>query len=186
MLAIDQTGAFPFTTNAGTAEVKGFELEANAILAPGLQLDFGGSFQDATLTEDQPLIPNNPNLGKNGDRLPNVPRVQFNAALTYSFAVGGAAEMSLRGDVSHRGKTDTQFNNAASNTIPNGFNVPLDAYDLVNLRANLSWNDWVVGLFAKNVTDERAEVDAIASSQDPLARITTRPRTVGLAVTKTF
>jgi iron complex outermembrane recepter protein len=186
VLAIDQTGAFPFTTNAGTAEVKGFELEANAILAPGLQLDFGGSFQDAKLTEDQPLIPNNPNLGKNGDRLPNVPRVQFNAALTYSFAVGGAAEMSLRADVSHRGKTDTQFNNAASNTIPNGFNVPLDAYDLVNLRANLSWNDWVVGLFAKNVTDERAEVDAIASSQDPLARITTRPRTVGLAVSKTF
>jgi outer membrane receptor protein involved in Fe transport len=184
--AIDTTGAFPFTTNAGTARVDGFELEASAILGQGLQLDFGGSFTDAKLTQDQPTLPNNPNLGKDGDRLPKVPRVQFNAALTYSFAVADGAEMSLRADVSHRGKTDTQFNRAASNTIPNGFNVPLDAYDLVNLRANLSWNDWVASVFAKNVLDERAEVDAIASDQDPLARITTRPRTIGVSVTRTF
>jgi hypothetical protein len=41
-------------------------------------------------------------------------------------------------------------------------------------------------VFAKNVLDERAEVDAIASDQDPLARITTRPRTIGVSVTRTF
>lgn len=186
VLAIDQTGAFPFTTNAGTAQVTGFELEANAILAPGLQLDFGGSYQDAKLTQDQPLIPNNPNLGKDGDQLPNVPKVQFNAALTYSFAVANGAEMSLRADVSHRGKTDTQFNTAPSNTIPNGFNVPLDSYELVNLRASIDWNDWVLSLFARNVFDERTQVDAIASSQDPLARITSRPRTVGVGISRTF
>ena len=184
--AIDTTGAFPFTTNAGTAQVTGLEIEANAILAPGLQLDFGGSLQDAKLTEDQPLIPNNPNLGKDGDRLPKVPRVQYNLALTYTHSVTNDAELSLRADVSHRGKTDTQFNTAGSNTIPNGFNVPLDSYELVNLRASLSWNDWVAGVFAKNVFDERAQVDAIASSQDPLARITTRPRTIGISLMRTF
>jgi len=184
--AIDTTGAFPFVTNAGTARVDGFELEANAILAPGLQFDFGGAYTDAKLTEDQPLIPNNPNLGKDGDRLPKVPKLQFNAALTYTFAVAGTSEMSLRADVSHRDKTDTQFNRAPSNTIPNGFNVPLDAYTLVNLRASLTWNDWIASLFAKNVFDERAQVDAIASDQDPLARITVRPRTIGLSITRNF
>jgi iron complex outermembrane recepter protein len=184
--AIDTTGAFPFTTNAGTARVNGFELEANAILAPGLQLDFGGAYTDAKLTEDQPLIPNNPNLGKDGDRLPKVPKLQFNAALTYTFAVAGTSEMSLRADVSHRDKTDTQFNRAPGNTIPNGFNVPLAAYTLVNLRASLTWNDWIASLFAKNVFDERAQVDAIASDQDPLARITVRPRTIGLSITRNF
>jgi iron complex outermembrane receptor protein len=184
--AIDTTGAFPFTTNAGTARVNGFELEASAILAPGLQFDFGGAFADAKLTQDQPFIPNNPNLGRDGDRLPKVPRVQYNAALTYSFAVAADTELALRADVSHRSGTNTQFNAAQSNTIPLGFNVPLDAYNLVNLRASLTWNDWVASLFAKNVFDERVQVDAIASDQDPLARITTRPRTIGVSVTRTF
>jgi iron complex outermembrane recepter protein len=184
--AIDTTGAFPFTTNAGTARVNGFELEANAILAPGLQLDFGGSYTDAKLTQDQPILPNNPNLGKDGDRLPKVPRIQYNAALSYTFAVAGTSEMSLRADLSHRGASDTQFNSAASNTIPNGFNVPLDAYTLVNLRASLTWNDWVASLFAKNVFDERAAVDAIASDQDPLARLTVRPRTIGVSIRRNF
>jgi outer membrane receptor protein involved in Fe transport len=118
--------------------------------------------------------------------LRGVPRVQFNAALSYTFAVAGSSEMSLRADANHRGETDTQFNTAASNTIPNGFNVPLDAYTLVNLRASLTWNDWVTSLFAKNVFDERAQVDAIASDQDPLARITARPRTIGVSVSRTF
>ena len=56
----------------------------------------------------------------------------------------------------------------------------------MNLRASLTWNDWVTSLFAKNVFDERAQVDAIASDQDPLARITVRPRTIGLSITRNF
>ena len=178
--ALDNTQAFKFTTNAGTATVRGFELEAQAILAKGLELDFGGSFIDAKLTEGQPGANGDPTLGQNGDRLPNVPRVQFNAALTYAFPVGNGADLSLRADVGFRGKTDTLFNTAS------GFLVPLHSYELVNLRANLSWNEWVFGLFAKNVFDKRAEVDAIASVQDPLARITARPRTVGISVKRTF
>ncbi|MEP7243240.1 MAG: TonB-dependent receptor [Gammaproteobacteria bacterium] len=184
--AIDTTGAFPFTTNAGTAQVNGFEIEANAILAPGLQLDFGGSYTDATLTADQPLIPNNPNLGKDGDRLPKVPKVQLAAALTYTMPVMGDAELAFRADVSHRGSSNTQFNSSAANTFPLGFNVPLDSYELVNLRATYTKDQWVASLFAKNVFDERAQVDAIASDQDPLARITVRPRTIGVSIKRTF
>ncbi len=177
--AIDATGAFPFTTNAGTASVDGVELEANVLFAPGLQLDFGGSYQEAKLTEDQPLIPNNPNLGQDGDLLPKVPKLQFSAALTYSFPLG-ESDMSLRAEVNYRDSTNTQYNTASP------FNVPLDSYEIVNLRANLDWNDWTLSAFAKNVFDERAQIDAIASDQDPLARITTRPRTIGVAVTRQF
>ena len=184
--ALDNTQAFVFTTNAGTARVRGFELEAEAILAQGLEFDIGGSFMDAVLTEDQPDVNINPSLGSSGDRLPNVPRVQFNASLTYAFQVGNGADMSLRADVNYRGKTNTQFNTSTPNTIPIGFNVPLDAYELVNLRANLNWKDWGVSLFAKNVFDKRSQVDAIASSQDPLALITSRPRTIGVSVTRKF
>jgi outer membrane receptor protein involved in Fe transport len=182
--AVDPTGAFPFTTNAqGGARVNGVELEANAILAQGLQFDFGGSFTDAKLSGD-PGIPNNPNLGVDGDRLPKVPKVQLNAALTYTTAVAGDAELAFRGDVSHRSSSNTQFSAAEGGT--NVFNVPLDAYSLVNLRATFTKQQWVASLFAKNVFDKRAQVDAISSVQDPLARITVRPRTIGVSLRYSF
>jgi iron complex outermembrane recepter protein len=183
---LDQTQAFFFVTNAGTARVRGIELEAEALLGAGLEFDFGGAWTDAKLTEDQPTATVDPTAGRNGDRLPNVPRVQFDAALSYKRAVGSGANLNLSADVNYRGKTDTRLRTGAAFSIPNGFNVPLDSYELVNVRATLEWNDWSASLFAKNLFDKRAQVDAIASAQDPLAFITVRPRTIGLSVTRRF
>ena len=64
--------------------------------------------------------------------------------------------------------------------------MPLKSYDLVNLRAGLDWKRWQFTVFIKNLADDRVEVDAISSDQDPLARITARPRTAGLAVNYKF
>ena len=84
------------------------------------------------------------------------------------------------GDVTHRGGSNTQFNTGSK------FNVPLQSYDLVNLRAGLEWRSWEFTVFMKNALDRRAEIDAISSDQDPLARITARPRTGGLSVNYKF
>ena len=40
--------------------------------------------------------------------------------------------------------------------------------------------------FARNLTDKRAQVSAINSSQDPDALLTVRPRTVGVNLTRKF
>ncbi|MFQ5348207.1 MAG: hypothetical protein ACE5ED_10250, partial [Rhodothalassiaceae bacterium] len=77
-------------------------------------------------------------------------------------------------DISYRGKTQTQFRAASP------FNVPLDNYTLVNLKLGLSADKWDLTLFARNLTDKRAQVDAINAAQDPLAFLTVRPRTFGL------
>ncbi len=178
--AVDATGAFPFTTNAGRVKIDGFEAEIDASLAKGLQLTLGGSYQNARLQDSQPPIPNNPNLGFAGDKLPNVPKFQGNASLNYDFPVTGDFIGTLRGDLTYRGKTKTQFNTGSP------FNVPLDNYLLVDLRASLHNDVWSAAVFVRNLTDKRAQIDAIASDQDPLARITVRPRTVGLSVTRNF
>ncbi len=188
--ALDTTGAFRYITNAGTARSRGVELEAQALLAPGLEFDFGGSWTDAKLTEDHPNVAH-PELhddyaGHNGDRLPNVPRIQFNAALSYKFPVSSEANLDLIADVNYRGSTDTQFRTSPALTVPNGFNIPLAAYTLVNLRAAFDWHDWTATLFAKNLTDKRAQVDGIAAAQDPYGLITVRPRTIGVSVTRKF
>jgi outer membrane receptor protein involved in Fe transport len=45
---------------------------------------------------------------------------------------------------------------------------------------------WSVTAFARNLTDKRAQVSAINSTQDPQSTLTVRPRTIGLTVTRKF
>jgi len=189
--SIDPSGAFPFIDNAGEARVDGFEFSLTARPMRGLELRLGGSFQDARITEDQPLAdPNSPtfdpNAGRKGDEIPNVPDLQgfFSAQYQYPIAaeLGGFQNLDgvFRVDVSYRGETDTEFRE----TSP--FNVDLDSYALVNLKAGIQSEHWRFSVFGRNVTDQRAEVDAINTTQDPLGRITARPATYGLNVAYDF
>ena len=106
--------------------------------------------------------------------------VQFNAGLSYTIPVSADSSVNVRGDVTHRGSTNSQAR------VGSPFNVPLAAYDIVNARVNWDWKAWEFSLFAKNLSDRRAQVDAISSSQDPLARITVRPLTAGMSVNYKF
>lgn len=178
--SVDATGAFPFTTNAGSVKINGLEAEIEGRIARGLDVTFAGSYQDAKLEQDQPFIPGNPNLGRKGDRLPNVPEFQASASLSYTTPVTTTLDAVLRADVNYRDKTKTQFSPLSP------FNVALKQYANVNLRASLSGDRWSAALFVRNLTDVRAEIDAIASDQDPLARLTIRPRTWGAAITRDF
>jgi outer membrane receptor protein involved in Fe transport len=177
---VDATGAFPFTSNAGAARVRGLEGEVTFLPVEHLTLNLSGSYQDATLTENQPPIPGNPNIGHSGDRIPNVPKLQGDLTIEYNHSLGGDLDGTLAADIGYRGATNTQLNTASP------FNVPLAAYTVVNLRAAITNQEWTATLFARNLTNERAQVDAISSTQDPLARITIRPRTVGVALVRTF
>jgi iron complex outermembrane receptor protein len=177
---VDATGAFPFTSNAGGARVYGLEGQVDIRPAEGLTVSLNASYQNAQLTDDQPEIPGNPNIGHDGDRIPNVPRFQGSLSVEYVHPLGGDLEGAVAAEIGYRGSTNTQLNTASP------FNVPLAAYTLVNLRASISNEVWTGGIFARNLTDERAQIDAISSTQDPLARLSVRPRTLGVSVTRKF
>ena len=178
--SVDATGAFPFTTNAGRVNIDGAEAELYASVAKGVEVDLGASYQRARLRDNQPFIPGNPNLGRAGDTLPNVPKLQANASVSYRFPLAGEFEGILRADANYRGRTKTQFNPSSP------FNVPLDEYVAVNLRASATSGTWSTSLFVNNLFNARAQIDAISSSQDPLALLTIRPRSYGLSVTRKF
>ncbi|GEQ98311.1 hypothetical protein JCM17844_19480 [Iodidimonas gelatinilytica] len=57
--------------------------------------------------------------------------------------------------------------------------MPLDSYTIVNLKAGITNDHWDLSVFAKNLFDKRAQVDAINSAQDPFSFITVRPFTFG-------
>jgi iron complex outermembrane receptor protein len=175
-------GAFVYQGNAGTAHVKGVEFEFTAHPFQYLSASFAGSYQDAYLTEGatakQYML--NPTLGRTGDAIPNVPKFQLNFGVNYTAPISGAWQGMVASDVTYRGTVNAYF---ASNAK---FNIPLASYTLLNLRAGVINGPWSVTAFARNLTDKRAEVSAINSSQDPDALLTVRPRTVGLTATRKF
>jgi len=178
--AVDDSGGISFTTNAGKARINGLELEANWIINDAFSLDFGASFVNAELTEDQPDLGegNNDSRGLEGDNIPNVPDVQGFASLNYQRDISDKS-LDISANLSYRGDVDTLFRGQN--------NVNLKSYTLLDFRAALTFtNDLTVALYVKNATDERAQFDGINSLQDPLALIVNRPRTFGINIRKEF
>lgn len=172
--------AFPYLANAGKARVTGIEVDAYLPFNEQWAVQLGGSWNKAELTEDQPAADAGADRGLDGDRIPNVPELQFFAALIYQQEISWGM-LNARLDMQYQGERDTLFD------TENASNVMLDAYTLVNATANLQTESgWTLSLFARNLTDEMAEFDAINTDQDPLAIVGSRPRTVGFGIRKSF
>ena len=169
---VDSSGSIPFIANVADSQVTGLEFNLQAILSENWEFSLGGSIINAELSEDQPTDPFG-NNGLEGDDIPNIPNEQGYVAVTYSHSLDFGAEFSTRLDVTYRSDMNTQFNDASQ------FNVNLDAYTIVNLSTFLDYNNWLFSVYVKNLSDERAEFDAISSTQDPLGIIGNRPRTIG-------
>jgi iron complex outermembrane recepter protein len=187
-------GAFVYQGNAGQAKVKGVELELTAHPIEYLTTSLAGSWQEAALSSGADkviVVPGtattppvtaydlNPTLGRTGDAIPNVPRTQANFELNYTRPIMSGWQGVAAADLTYRGAENSYF-------ASNSFNVPLPSYTLVGLRLGVIKDLWSVTAFAHNLTDKRAQVSAINSSQDPHALLTVQPRTIGLTATRKF
>jgi len=97
----------PVTANAGTVDIKGFELELNALITSNLLLELGYGFNDAEYEQINQV----PGLSLTIDdsaSLVNTPENTFNIGLQYSIPFG-ANEVALRADYAF---TDDIFNDA--------------------------------------------------------------------------
>jgi len=185
----DETGAFQFIANAGDVRIRGIEADMTIRPTDGLELAMGGAWTDAVLTEDQPgVTPGNvvevvfP--GRKGDRVPNVPKLTFNASAQHTFEVTSEITGLFRFDYSWVSSSFTEFRPRGAGDA--GFNPHTEkvgGYNNFNARIGLETETWSAKLFVNNLFDERGVVDAISSDQDPLAQIVIRPRTYGLNVT---
>jgi outer membrane receptor protein involved in Fe transport len=187
-------GAFVYQGNAGQAKVKGVELELIAHPFQYLTAHLSGSWQEASLssgadkvivvpaTVDTPAVTAydlNHTLGRTGDAIPNVPRTQADLGLNYTRPLVGDYDGTAAVDINYRGRENSYF-------ASNAFNIPLASYTLVNLRLGVTRDLWNVTAFAHNLTNKRAQISAINSSQDPNALLTIQPRTIGVSLTRKF
>jgi outer membrane receptor protein involved in Fe transport len=167
---------FVYIGNAGTASSDGVEAEITMIPVRGLELAASVAFQNARLTEDQPLAQTDNDAGRDGDRIPNTPRFTANASAQYTWPVASNLDAVVRGQLAYVGSSQTYFSARSE------FFEELAPYALVDFRAGLEGENWNATLFVKNAFDRRAQIDKLYQTDSPLSVFTARPRTVGINV----
>ena len=175
---------FAFIANAGSARVRGAELESTWYPMAGLQFQASGSYSDARLTSNQA----NQTLqapGLRGDRIPYVPEVTAQLSAQYSWALSSAYRATLRADANYTGSSWTTFpqTNAFRDYLPSNVTESLRA--TVNAPA-----DWSCAAFVNNLTNSNAVINKLSSNAfgglNNVRAISLTPRTVGIEVTKHF
>lgn len=154
-----------YTVNAGEARTRGIELEAVLYASQALRFTFGGSYVDAELTKDAPLI------GLAGDRLPGSPKFNVNAGFQFDFTLANHAGYA-RADYAYVGGF---YNNLQETGTEAG------DYPELNLSAGMSFDQVAVELFIHNLTNS----DALTWVETEFLGFDTRayrlrPRTIGV------
>lgn len=166
-----------FFTNAGEAQIDGFELELFARPMEGLDFTATLGLMDARLTENQPprsADPNDPIRGLSGDPINNVPDWTASFSGQYTWEWISDFDGFVRVDVAAQDGSNTTI------SPRNPFNVRLDSNSITNLQIGIRNRRWRIVAYADNLFDEQPENDAINEFTNILAFITSRPRTVGV------
>lgn len=148
------------TYSAPSVNVKGFEVAVNAKPLPWLLIDSGFAYTNAkigTFTAPNPIT----GVGLRnytGNQTPNSPRYNLASGAEIELPVTDALTASLRGELTIRGKTYFEIDNALYS--------PSEA--AVNLRVALRSDAWSVAVWGKNITDNRWAVSGFGQGMTSL------------------
>jgi iron complex outermembrane receptor protein len=153
-------GSVSFITgvaNAASARSYGFETEATALVAPGLTVGAGAGYDRAYYVS----FPNaQTGTGTTGDlsgaTLPNAPKWTGHADSEYTRHFDGGASGFMRLEWTYKGGIKPDQNSEFHTGFP--WDVP--DFNLWNLYAGYSRNDWSVSVFDKNVLNTKYYTNA--------------------------
>jgi outer membrane receptor protein involved in Fe transport len=178
---------FGINANGADAESDGVEFSATARLATGLTASINGAYVDARLAGDTSDLVG----GKDGDQLPFTPKLSLGLNGDYTWPIGDKQAYvgaSLRVVGKQSGGFDADYRAA------NGAQRKLASYEVVDLRAGISFGKVDLEAYVKNLTDsdgKTATSSVTANGMDvfPGGAISTgviRPRTIGFSLTAGF
>ena len=186
----------PAVVNGDTARSQGLELELEAKLGGGWSTTVGYGYTDAKITQDfsvsETVNFNNTSntftlvTGKDGDRLPYVPKQTLTGNLDYAHPFGPTLSFDGHLQVAYRSDVTTQLNSSVI-----GYQT-LGGFTTVNADLGLGFGPaWHARLFVENLTNIEGVTSAgplYRFNDDPRYRIQNvmRPRTVGLGVEYRF
>lgn len=188
-----------YLSNAGKAVSQGLELElaTRDILTPGLSFNLGYAYTDAKLTESIE------DLGFKGERTPMVPRHTLSFTTDYSAEIANGVRAGLTWITSYTGGSYGDFGRfkpirepgtgeLVPDTQANRQYLPIDSYWLTNVSLRIEGDSWSARVFADNLFDVRYKTsrrfdNATSRFAGPDVRYTaSRPRTIGIELTKSF
>jgi iron complex outermembrane receptor protein len=171
----------PFTGNLGAAQVRGFDIQVNAVPIQGLTLDAALGYTHARYTEAVKVSPT-ATVVESGDSIPVAP---------WTVSIGAQYNFHLIGDSTYiRG--DYQLNTRDTALIPASDPRNTTIYDpgaitpqqiqFVSLRAGFVIRHFDISAFVDNLFDDHP---ILYQSRTGLLYddITMRPRTIGVTVT---
>jgi iron complex outermembrane receptor protein len=164
---------FNITANFGNATSQGGELEVKFLPINSLTLSAGAGYTDAYLKNDVPGTP-----AKDGDRLPNVPRLSGSTAAEYRYPVNETYNGFLRADISYVGHETFLYDRTSPFYNRGGFTT-------TNFRIGVEGRNGIdISFYANNLFDKRGETDlpvAISADLPTTRRVgINQPRTIGM------
>ncbi|MCV6627280.1 MAG: TonB-dependent receptor [Cellvibrionaceae bacterium] len=138
------------TRNAGSSEVKGFELEASFEVDQSLSLYAALGWADTEFTDFVITIPGEPDRDLGGRPFTGAPEWTANLGMTYR-----ANGFMLNANANYAGESKTSSNPwAAANPGDPAFDPVNDKRWLLNMRTGYEWDRFGVYLQATNLLDE--------------------------------
>ncbi|HET6942875.1 MAG TPA: TonB-dependent receptor [Sphingomicrobium sp.] len=172
-----QIEGFGVNTNGPSARSKGFEFNVGLNPVRGLSLYANGSYVDAYLTKDAPILVG----GVKGDPLPYNPKWQGTIGVDYEHPLSGT--LTARGGFSwhYTGSRHADFS-------PGTTQRKLGDFSQVDAHAGLDFGHFGVDAFVHNLTDARGIVNIgfFGSPTGDLAASVVRPRSFGLVLSADY
>jgi iron complex outermembrane receptor protein len=178
---------FGINANGADATSDGVEFNATARLASGLTVSANGAYTDAKLSGDTSDLVG----GKKGDQLPFTPKISVGFNGDYSWSIGDK-EAYVGASLRVMGKQSGSFD--ADYRTANGHHRKLPSYEVIDLRAGVSFGQVDLEAYVKNLTDAdgKNSTSAVTANGMPIypnGAIGTgviRPRTIGVSLTAGF
>jgi outer membrane receptor protein involved in Fe transport len=171
-------GNFGVIVNAAGASVRGVEMTLSARPVQRLSANASLAYQDAHLTAEAPDL-----KGRDGERLPNVPR--FTAALNADYEIAtNAWQPRVGATVRYVSSREASFDNNLG-----VLQYRLPGYTTVDARGSFAVGSVDVQLYAHNILDERGQLSAgtgYSSFGGPAQVSIQQPRTIGFMVSTRF
>ena len=164
------------TANAANSRIKGFEMEGRAVFDSNWSLDFSYGYLDARFKN----YVFNPTLDFSGNRMQRAPKSTLSLGLNFETKTG-LGDLSTRLGYSYRSSI---FFEADNNVVdPQSSESALGLWDT---SVNLKTGSWTIGIWGRNMTDERYRRQVLNSTGNAQRGIWAEPRTFGARVSYEF